>query len=286
MLMNLVQRTARNPVAWFLYRACGRFSNYLGLINANAQFVRQSAERDEKSAKITAELFPDLTVANGPFKGLRYPSVHTFGSAFFPKLLGSYESELHPVLDGMLRNGYTTIVDIGCGEGYYAVGFALRLPRAEVYAFDTDLRAKQLCTKMAKLNGVADRIHIGDQCDEEVLRSMPLGARALIVSDCEGYEGSLFNRQLAEFLVRHDVIIETHDFIDIELSEKIRDAFAQTHQIRSVKSMDDIGRAHTCRYRELEGYSTRDKYLILSESRPAIMEWLVMTSKEQASMQL
>jgi hypothetical protein len=62
-----------------------------------------------------------MTVANGPFKGLRYPSVHTFGSALFPKLLGSYESELHPVLGGMMGNGYTTVVDIGCGEGYCAV---------------------------------------------------------------------------------------------------------------------------------------------------------------------
>jgi hypothetical protein len=86
---------------------------------------------------------------------------------------------------------------------------------------------------------------------------------------------------MAEFLVRHDLIIEAHDFIDIELSTKMRDAFAKTHHIRAVKSMDDIGRAHASRYRELERYSTRDKCLILSERRPAIMEWLVMTSKQE-----
>ena len=198
----------------------------------------------------------------------------------FPKLLGSYESELHPVLFELLGNGYNTVVDIGCGEGYYAVGLAQKLPNAEVYGFDTDLRSRQLCASMAKLNGVEDRVHIGDKCDGKTLRSIPLGAKALIVSDCEGYEGSLFNNEIAEVLARHDLIIETHDFIDIELSGKIREAFARTHHIRSVRSTDDIERAHSSHYPELQNYSIRDKYLILSESRPAIMEWLVMTSKD------
>jgi hypothetical protein len=85
---------------------------------------------------------------------------------------------------------------------------------------------------------------------------------------------------MAEFLVMHDVIIETHDFIDIDLSTKMRDAFAKTHYIRTIKSVDDIEKAHTCHDRTLELYSIRDKYLILREARPAIMEWLVMTSKQ------
>lgn len=279
MIMNIVQRTASNPVAWFLYRACGHLSNYLGQINANALFARQIVSRDEKRAKILAELFPDLTVTNGPFKGLRYPSKQAFGSALFPKLLGSYESELHPVLFELLGNGYTTVIDVGCGEGYYAVGLALRLFGAEVYAFDTDLRSRQLCASMAKLNGVEGRVHVGDRCDGETLRSIPLGTKALIVSDCEGYEGSLFTSEIAGVLARHDLIIEAHDFIDIEISSKIREAFARTHHIRSVKSTDDIERAHSSHYPELQDYSTGDKYLILGEYRPAIMEWLVMTSK-------
>lgn len=279
MVMNIIQRTARNPAAWFLYRACGHLSNYLGQINANAQFARQIASRDEKRAKLVAELFPDLTVANGPFKGLRYLSTQAFGSALFPKLLGSYESELHPILFELLGNGYTTVIDVGCGEGFYAVGLALRLVGAEVYAFDTDLRSRQLCASIAKLNGVESRVHVGDKCDGKTLRSIPLGNRALIVSDCEGYEGTLFTNEIAEMFARHDLVIETHDFIDIELSSKIRESFASTHHIRSVKSTDDIERAHSSHYPELQNYSTRDKYLILSESRPAIMEWLVMTSK-------
>jgi precorrin-6B methylase 2 len=282
MLMKFVQATAKNPFAWLTYRVCGRVASYLGQINANAQFARQAATRDEKSAMLIAKLFPDLVVTKGPFKGLRYPSMHTFGSALFPKLLGSYESELHQPLCEILSNDYDTVVDIGCGEGYYAVGFALALPSAEVYAFDTDLRSTQLCQIMANLNGVNSRVHIGNKCDEQTLRSLPLGARALIMSDCEGYEGLLFTKELAHFLAKHDLVIETHDFVDIEISAKIRQAFTETHSICSVKSTDDIVRAHSSRYPELEGYSLSDKLLVLSEFRPAIMEWLVMTSRSAA----
>lgn len=277
MFKNLVERTARNPIAWSFFRLCGRLSYYLDRPYSYAQIVRREAERDDMLSKVTTDLFPELTVTDGPFRGLRYSAAKSFCGALLPKLLGSYESELQAVLDEMLKTGYSTVVDIGCAEGYYAVGLARALPQVEVYAFDTDSEAKQMCLDMAKLNGVADRVHIGGLCDEEVLRTLPLGHHALILSDCEGYEGRLFNTRMAEFLRRHDVIIETHDFIDIELSVKIRHAFAMTHQIQSIKSLDDIERAHSYNSPKLQRYSTRERCLILSEMRPAIMEWFVMT---------
>ncbi len=90
-----------------------------------------------------------------------------------PKLLGSYESELHATLEELLAHEYTAVVDVGCAEGYYAVGLGLRLRNAAIYAFDTNPRARSACAEMAKLNGVDSRIHIGGMCDKNVLRSLP-----------------------------------------------------------------------------------------------------------------
>jgi precorrin-6B methylase 2 len=196
-----------------------------------------------------------------------------------PKLLGSYESELHPFIEEMLGNDHTTIVDIGCAEGYYAVGFGLRFAKADVYAFDVDLRARKLCAQLAELNALTDRIHIDGFCDTATLKSIPLGRKALFVSDCEGYEKMLFTPELASVLGAHDLIIETHDFIDLQISRNIRDAFRNTHRIRSVKSTDDIEKAHHYRYAQLENYDLQTRRLAFAERRPAIMEWLVMTPK-------
>jgi hypothetical protein len=276
---NFVQRTAQNPVAWSAYRTFGRLSDYFGRVYGHARFVRETSERDETLRRITQELFPELKVSGGPFKGMRYPAARSYGSTLLPKLLGSYESELHPALEELLAKDYETIVDIGCAEGYYAIGLALRSARAAIYAFDSSSNARRICADMAELNDLANRIQIGSFCDDRLLRSISLGTRALILSDCEGYEGTLFTSDMAEFLAPHDVIIETHDFIDIELSTKMREAFAKTHHIQSIRSKDDIEKAHTYSFPQLVAYNTSTKRLILSERRPAIMEWLVMRTR-------
>ncbi len=277
---SVVQHTAKNPLAWFVYRACGTLSKDLSRVYGHACFVREIAERDGKLAAFARELFADMTVAHGPFKGLRYPIAEGVGSMLLPKLLGSYESELHSALEDLLAGGYDSVVNIGCGEGYYAVGLGLRCAKAGVYAFDTNARARELCAEMARLNGLGDRIHIGGFCDEATLKSIPLGNRAFIVSDCEGYERRLFSPEVAEYLASHDLIIETHDFIDIDISSHVSRVFDNTHHIQSIKSLDDIQKAHTYRYAELEKYSVSDRRQILAERRPAIMEWLVMTPKK------
>jgi precorrin-6B methylase 2 len=283
LVKELVGSTARTRFGWVLYRGCGQLSDYFGRIYGHAQFTRQVKKRDEELLKVVRELFPNLTVGNGPFKGMRYPAAQSYGSMLLPKLLGSYESELHPALETVFANEYSAIVDIGCAEGYYAIGLALRFPRAEVYAFDTSEKARQMCAEMAVLTGLQDRIHIGSFCDERSLRSIPLGEKALIISDCEGYENVLFTRELAEFLEHHDLIVEAHDFIDIEISPNLLRVFSNTHDVDSIPSTDDIEKAHTYQYSELRGYTTGERYKILGEHRPGIMKWLVMTSNKSTT---
>ncbi len=280
---SLVGRTATNPIAWFVYKKCGSLSRALGCIYGHAHFTRVTGERDARLRQLRSDLFPDPTVAGGPFKGLKYQQAQSFGSALLPKLLGSYESELHPVFEEMFANDYATIVDIGCAEGYYAVGLGLKFPKATVYCFDIEPCARDLCFELAKANGLEKRIHIGGFCDQAVLRNIELGEKALIISDCEGYEGVLFTSEIAALLARHDLIVETHDFIDINISSKVRHAFRDTHQIRSFKSLDDIEKAHRYRYSELDKYDLDTRRLVLGERRPAIMEWLVMTPVRAAA---
>src|SRR6202012_121812 len=104
-----------------------------------------------------------LVVNGGPFQGMKYlPESH--GSALAPKLVGSYEAEISAMIEEYCaRGGAANVVDIGCDEGYYAVGMALRLPLAKVYAFDIDSRAQRDCAQMAALNNVQDRVVIGGE---------------------------------------------------------------------------------------------------------------------------
>ena len=213
---------------------------------------------------------------HGIFAGMQYPELKSYGSSLFPKLLGSYEKELNPVIEAICKESYSTIVNIGCGEGYYSVGLAMRIPKAIVYAFDTNKEAISLCKQMAELNGVEDRVITGLFCNAKTLMSIPFSGRSLIFSDCEGYEKELFSEEIINALSMHDFLIEIHDFIDISISSIIQQHFNRTHKIEIIQSVDDIKKAQTYHYPEIESYNRVTRRILLGEYRPAIMEWFFL----------
>ncbi len=227
---------------------------------------------------VIGKVCPDLRVRHGVFQGMKYPHIKSVSSALFPKLLGSYERELHPVLTRICSQGYREIVNIGCAEGYYAVGLAMRIPGAKVYAFDTNPEAITLCREMAVLNGVSERVITGAFCDAKVLQGIPFAGRALVVCDCEGYEKKLFNTETVKFLAPHDVLVEVHDGVDITISTCLKSLFEPTHRIEQIASLDDIKKAQTYLYPELEPYDLATRKTLVGERRPHIMEWLFIQS--------
>ena len=96
------------------------------------------------------------------------------------KLLGTYESELTNTILAKKNIDYSAIVDIGCAEGYYAVGLG-KMFQTKVYAFDTNKEALRDCEAMAQINDV--EILFGDFCNKDILTGLELGNRALIVRD-------------------------------------------------------------------------------------------------------
>lgn len=147
------------------------------------------------------------------------------GSVLFPKLLGSYERGLTPLFTKLLNDSYDIIIDIGSAEGYYAVGCALKTPNVHVYAFDTSEEARSLCGEMAVINDVKSRVTIRSECTEEELGKLVSNGRALIICDCEGCERNIFTESMVEVLAEHDVLVETHNFMDPEISMNIVDIY-------------------------------------------------------------
>jgi hypothetical protein len=266
----------------FLVKCNTFWSVFNATIVPIARYVKTERKKYEEfvpdltQARMT--LSPDHTVLHGPFKGMKYPkNIKHVGGALIPKLLGCYEREIHPIIDQLLSSEYSEIVNIGCAEGYYAVGFAMRIKSANVYAYDINKEALRFCKQIAYLNGVADRLIIGDFCDPNTLKSIPYTKKALIISDCEGYEKELFTEEIIPLLAHHDLLIEIHDGVDIEISSLIRRRFQNTHRISAIQSIDDIAKVHSYCYEELSGYSLTTRKWLLSEGRGHIMEWYYLT---------
>lgn len=148
------------------------------------------------------------TVSNGPFVGMTYPPGSVFNRASIPFLLGTYELELHSVIEEAIAKRFERIIDIGCADGYYAVGLAMRT-NATVYAFDCEPREREYCRQMALTNGVHQRVHVRSWCSGRELKSLATG-RCLVISDCEGYERELFSPEVIAALKDCDVLMELH----------------------------------------------------------------------------
>jgi predicted RNA methylase len=204
------------------------------------------------------------SVRHGPFAGMRYPVSSILNRHSVPFLLGSYESELHAVIDEALRTNYQLIVDVGCAEGYYAVGFALK-GKSAVVAFDADARELKRCREMARLNNVEDRITLRSWCSSEELQDLTKGTRCFVLSDCEGYETELFDEATVLALRMSHVLVEIHG----DAYEPLVERFSKTHSLQtfvaSLRSAED--------YPEL-GALNCDPARALSEYRPPGQRWL------------
>jgi len=222
-------------------------------------------------------LFGQPVVLHGPFQGLRYPTFETCGSLLCPKLIGSYEKELQESVETCLRHSYSDVIDIGCAEGYYAVGFAQKLGTA-IWAFDTSEKARLACAKMAKTNGVESLVQIGGTCAPEDLEKFS-GKRCLVICDCEGYEAHLFSKETIGWFTNSDLIIETHDLYGKEISYPLEELFSPTHHIQRIPSVDDVAKAREYSFPETRALSFGDRFEMFAEGRRCRMDWLVCVSR-------
>ncbi len=218
----------------------------------------------------------DLIVKHGPFRGMKFPTAEAATGSLLPKLLGTYELELHPILESLDGQRYDQVVNIGAGEGYYAVGLALRCPQSQVFAYDTNPLALTQCASMARENGVGSRVVLGASFTRQMLMSLPT-ARTLIVCDCEGYEKQLFDRESVAAISQHDVLIEVHDFVDWDISTQLQAAFAQTHRLQVIPAIGNLKRVRLCDLPELAEYSREQRMRLISDDRNFEMEWYWFT---------
>ena len=143
------------------------------------------------------------------FAGLRLPQEASEG-CLIPKLLGIYEAPLIQHLRRLLARPPEVVLNIGCAEGYYAVGLARLLPDAHIHAFDIDANARELCGATAALNGVSGRITIDGRFEGGDFQDFA-GRRVLVICDIEGAELDLLDPVRFSGLIGFDVVVEMHD---------------------------------------------------------------------------
>lgn len=212
-------------------------------------------------------------ILQGPFAGMEYVSRATEG-ALTPRLLGAYESELHPALARFAAEAPDCVIDVGCAEGYYAVGLARLMPQATIYAYDIDPAARAACTELASLNGVSHRVVIGERFEPTGFEAFA-GRRCLVMVDIEGAEDDLLRPDLSPALAGMNLIVETHDVYRPGVLERLLERFSPTHDIERLDQQPK-----TMPLPDWMGsLGHLDQLLAVWEFRVRPTPWLVMTPK-------
>jgi SAM-dependent methyltransferase len=222
------------------------------------------------------------TVQKGPFAGMTYLAQPSEGGVT-AKLLGVYEACLQPFFESLPERGYDAVLNVGCAEGYYAIGCARLLPGTPVLAWDIDPRARQMCAELARINEVEGQIDLRDRFEPGDLP----GARAelkgrsgrephaLLVMDCEGAEFELLNPAQANYSWL-DIVVEVHPDQTRTLA-MLTERFRDTHEIE-VKQAETV-------VPELPDWLRRlghlDQLLMVWEWRAAPTPWLILRSQSR-----
>jgi hypothetical protein len=207
-------------------------------------------------------------VLSGPFKGVELiPSIFVEHTA--PYLLGTYERELSDAWTTLISGSYKQILDIGAKFGFYAVGLAIRYPGVPVVAFDTDPWARKVTFEMAMANHVLEHVVVDSYCNKDWLKER-LVHDALIVSDCEGYEATLFAVPHHPNLESATLLIETHDHEVAGVTALLEKQLSQSHRITKIASRSEGVIAPV----DLSFLNSDQQRLAMSDMRPGQF-WLV-----------
>lgn len=212
-------------------------------------------------------------VQAGPFAGMEFMERSAEG-CHVPKLLGCYEEELHDFLRELPRRGYRTVLNIGCAEGYYAVGIKRLLPQAQVLAYDIDPAAREACVQLAARNRVSVEVG-GEFTPADFARFVEQSGKVLVWCDIEGAEVELLDPAKARVLAGMDLVVELHPIAKGHALDIVPGRFSASHdiEIRHARGHDPILPAF------LQQLGHLDQLLAQWEWRSAPTPWAVMTTK-------
>lgn len=216
------------------------------------------------------------TIRAGIFAGMTYVEAATEG-ALVARLLGVYEAELHPHLEALIGDGVECVIDVGCAEGYYAVGLAYRFPTLQVYAHDISERARAACAKLAARNHVSDRVIIGGEFGPRDFEAFAT-RNTLVLVDAEGAEVDILDPALSPALAGMKIVVETHNVFRATARETMLKRFEPTHEIVEVRTRPKAFDPPPW----LDKLSELDILLATWEWRARLTPWLVMTPRKTA----
>jgi hypothetical protein len=236
---------------------------------------------NEHALDVCLDLLGVRHVMDGPFRGMAYVK-RSHGSAYYPKLLGTYERELGHLWTVEHLERFRFVADIGCAEGYYLAGIHHLLSRRSndrettFVGYDISSTALAEARNLLTLNGVKN-YELKRSGLETDLSHAP--TPALLICDIEGSEREVLAAGPMKALAQMHIIVEVHDepgsscVLDLLMTR-----FSATHEIerfsfheRTISDFPNLPWPRVGRQLKLE---------LMAEGRKYGNNWLCMVPRQ------
>ena len=98
-------------------------------------------------------------------------------------LFGSFQTEIHPFIYAARQKHYDDVYNVGCADGYYAIGFVRSMPGSTIYAFDSDKLAMVKTQKLAAENGCQNNVTFSGTFYPENLKLVFTEKKSLLIAN-------------------------------------------------------------------------------------------------------
>ena len=216
----------------------------------------------------------------GPFTNMKLSEDSSWGKNSRNAILfGLYEKE---ILDKLivLSNRYRNFIDLGAADGYYGIGVVLNHFFERAFCYESSKKGREIISKTAYINGVSSSIFIrgtatGDfyrDFDQEILDD------SVILVDIEGGEFEILNTRVFQAFQNSCFIIELHEWMVPDGREKLDTLKKEAGEYFEMEILRMSSRDPGAFY-ELQNLPDFERWLICSEGRNQIQNWLVLTPK-------
>ena len=194
-----------------------------------------------------------------------------------PKLLGIYEEQVqNKIIQLKKDHNLKYLVNFGSGEGYHAIGLLKNNYFEKCICFEIDKNTREILKKNSKLNDVENKIKIFNEANFNlVLKELNNDQlkKTLFLVDIEGYEFSLYNTDILNFIKESFHLIENHEDYYRD-KKKVSEFYKMMNNNFSFEKLKNKGR-NPFDFDEIKFLPDDERWLMMSEGRPCEMNWLV-----------
>ena len=230
----------------------------------------------------------NFKVIRGPFAGMSLQQSSGWGRFDLAnQLLGLYEENISQYLETFAKQyGFTNLVDIGAGDGYFVIGSLSSRLYKKGFAFEERSDQQSIITANQKANNLDGSLSLLGRADIDFLsRVEECGlddiSKTVFLIDIEGGEYDILSTENLYRLRFSPVLVEIHNFNDT--NKVFRDLLIEKSQETHKLLLVNMGARNLDRIPVIAHLNDADRWLLCSEGRPQEMEWFVLLPKNLSS---